>query len=83
MTLIELQYHLGRNLSSLMDENMDGLKKKDVFERADFVAKIAKQMINNADVILRADKLRSEAQGRQEITRLILGTDEANENQGL
>lgn len=41
MTLIELQYHLGRNLSALMDEGMDGLKKKDVFERADFVAKIA------------------------------------------
>lgn len=77
MTLIELQAHLGRTMNKLMDDSLESTEKRDAYERADFVAKIAKQMINNADVILRADKLRADGNGQHaNITRLILDTDE-------
>lgn len=56
MTMIEMQAVLGNVLDQLMKEGNDRYKKE-VHERAEFVAKIAKQMVNNADVILRADKL--------------------------
>ena len=58
MTLIELQKILGDTIRELAsDENesegMEPAKKA----RAEYIAKIAKQMINNADVILRTDKM--------------------------
>ena len=56
MTMIEMQTILGNVLDQLMKEGNDRYKKE-VHERAEFVAKIAKQMVNNADVVLRADKL--------------------------
>ena len=55
MTLIELQKVLGDTIQSLATsntENMDAAKS-----RAEYIAKIAKQMVNNADVILRTDKM--------------------------
>lgn len=56
MTMIQMQAILGNVLEQLMKEGNDRYKKE-IHERAEFVAKIAKQMVNNADVILRADKL--------------------------
>lgn len=56
MTMIEMQAILGNVLDQLMKEG-NNRYKKEVYERAEFVAKIAKQMVNNADVVLRADKL--------------------------
>lgn len=56
MTMKELQAILGNVLNQLMKEGNDRYRKE-VQERAEFVAKIAKQMVNNADVVLRADKL--------------------------
>ena len=58
MTLIELQKILGDTIRELAsDENesegMEPTKKA----KAEYIAKIAKQMINNADVILRTDKM--------------------------
>lgn len=58
MTLIELQKILGDTIRELAsDENrsegMEPAKKA----KAEYIAKIAKQMINNADVILRTDKM--------------------------
>lgn len=61
MTLIELQKVLGDTILSLTvtedeTEGLDLAKKA----RAEYIAKIAKQMINNADVILRTDKMCNE-----------------------
>ena len=56
MTMKELQAILGNVINQLMKEGNDRYRKE-VYERAEFVAKIAKQMVNNADVVLRADKL--------------------------
>lgn len=49
MTLLELQDVLGKAIVSIEDgtENID---------KAKAIASLAKQMINNADVILRTDK---------------------------
>ena len=59
MTLIELQKVLGETILSLTETDNEGidLTKK---ARAEYIAKIAKQMINNADVILRTDKMCNE-----------------------
>ena len=56
MTMKEVQTILGNVLEQLMKEGNDRYRKE-VHERAEFVAKIAKQMVNNADVVLRADKM--------------------------
>ena len=56
MTMTEVQAILGEVLDQLMKDGNDRYKKE-VHERAEFVAKIAKQMVNNADVVLRADKM--------------------------
>ena len=55
--MMELQNKLGAMLEKLTVEGKaPGDRQKD-FETAEYVAKIAKQMINNADVVLRTDKL--------------------------
>lgn len=49
MNLMELQEVLGEELKSVIDGTAD-------IEQAKAVALLAKQMINNADIVLRADK---------------------------
>lgn len=50
MTLMELQEALGRTIKALEDGTAD-------IDKAKAMASVAKQMINNADVILRTDKV--------------------------
>lgn len=54
MTLIELQNALSTQIEAVT--NSEELSK-DIIATAELTSKLAKQMINNADVILRADKL--------------------------
>lgn len=49
MTLLELQDVLGKAILSIEDGTGD-------IDKAKAIASLAKQMINNADVILRTDK---------------------------
>lgn len=49
MTMLELQDILGRVLSEVEKGNID-------MEKAKATAMLAKQMINNADIVLRTDK---------------------------
>lgn len=49
MTLLELQNVLGEQISAMVNGTAD-------VEHARAIAGIAKQMINNADVVMRADK---------------------------
>ena len=49
MTLLELQDALGRAITQIEDGTGNIDKAKDI-------ASLAKQMINNADVVMRADK---------------------------
>ena len=55
MTLLELQNILGKEISLLSDREKP-LKNSDL-ERAKSISSLAKQMVNNADIVLRADKI--------------------------
>ncbi len=57
MTLLELQKVLGEQINAVTKTDMTKEERSEAIKTADTVAKLAKQMINNADVVLRADKL--------------------------
>lgn len=60
MTLIELQKVLGERISIATDESMSINERKAETELSMTIASLAKQMINNADIVLRADRLRAD-----------------------
>lgn len=60
LNLVQLQAYLGSKIEKINDETLDDTQRKIEFERAEATSNIAKQMINNADVILRAEKLYNE-----------------------
>lgn len=60
MTLIELQDKLGKLIEDLTDEREPYENKLRIAQTATVVSSLAKQMINNADVVLRAEKLFSD-----------------------
>lgn len=64
MTLLELQEILGERIRKAKDDSISQEEKKQEIETSEIVARLAKQMINNADIILRTDKMR-ETQGAQ------------------
>lgn len=57
MTLIELQDILGKGIKAITETENDKKQHQYALENAEYIAKIAKQMINNADIILRTDKM--------------------------
>lgn len=57
MTLVELQEKLGKQIEDITDERVPFENRKRMAELATVVSSLAKQMINNADVVLRAEKL--------------------------
>ena len=60
MTLIELQEKLGKQIEDITDERIPFENRKKMAELATVVSSLAKQMINNADIVLRAEKLMGE-----------------------
>lgn len=60
MTLMELQEILGERIELHSNTKMSAEDRKKEAETSDIIARLAKQMINNADVVLRTDKLISE-----------------------
>lgn len=60
MTLIELQNKLGEQVDLLTDKETPYQAKRNLAETAMTISSLAKQMINNADVILRTEKLVAE-----------------------
>lgn len=72
MTLTELQGILGERIAKLTDESLSIEDRKEETEISQTVSSLAKQMINNADVILRTDKLVAEGKLRNShIEKLI------------
>lgn len=69
MTMVELQEVLGAALQDVMDEGKTPAQHAKALAKAEAASRIAKQMINNADVILRADKLA----GRHERIDKVVG----------
>lgn len=60
MTLVELQSVLGERIDITNDKSLNDADRAKENEKSEIIARLAKQMINNADVILRTDKLRAE-----------------------
>lgn len=60
MTLTELQVILGERINKINDESISPEERKKEAELSQVISSLAKQMINNADVVLRTDKLIAE-----------------------
>ena len=65
MTQIELQNLLGKELEKVYEsENLPRETQIKVLDTAAAISSLAKQMINNADVVLRAEKLENDGKIR-------------------
>ena len=72
MTLQELQDKLGEQIELITDAKTPFEAKKKLSDVAMVVSSLAKQMINNADVVLRAEKLVAEGKlQKANIVRMI------------
>lgn len=60
MTLIELQSVLGERIKIAQNKDLPIEERKAETDLSQTIASLAKQMINNADVVLRAEKLIAE-----------------------
>ena len=75
MTLYDLQKVLGERIEITSDMALTEKERAIENEKSDLIAKLAKQMINNADVILRTDKLVSEGKLRESTITKVVGSD--------
>ena len=74
MTLTELQEILGERIHIANDDTRSLEDRKKEAEISQTISSLAKQMINNADVILRTDKLVAEGKLQQSnIEKLVHG----------
>ena len=73
MTLMELQNILGERIAITNDLAMGEEERKKENEKSDIIARLAKQMINNADVILRTDKLIAEGKLQDSTIKKVVG----------
>lgn len=73
MTLLELQKVLGERIVIANDLAMSEEERKKENETSDMIARLAKQMINNADVILRTDKLIAEGKLQNSTIKKVVG----------
>jgi len=78
MSLVELQDKLGEQIEVLTDPKTPFQTKKALADVAQTVSSLAKQMINNADVILRTEKLVGE--GKMKQSAIIKMIDEPKSN---
>lgn len=60
MTLIELQKVLGERVEICLNESLTPEERQTENEQSQLIMGIAKQMINNGDLILRTEKLMSQ-----------------------
>lgn len=73
MTLIELQNKLGEQIEALTNPEASNETKKEAAEIASVISSLAKQMINNADIVLRRDKMISEGKLKNSAINNMIG----------
>lgn len=74
MTLMELQKILGERIRIASDNTLSVDERRKETELSQTISSLAKQMINNADVVLRTDKLVAEGKlKKSHIERLVHG----------
>ncbi len=72
MTLMELQEILGERIRIASDNTLSIDERRKETELSQTISSLAKQMINNADVVLRTDKLVAEGKlQNSNIERLV------------
>lgn len=71
MTLLELQEILGDRINVTLNTDLTPEERQTENEQSALIMNIGKQMINNADLILRAEKMA--AQTRQLDTSIVMG----------
>lgn len=79
MTLVELQKKLGEQIALLTDPNTPYAARKTQAEIAQTVSSLAKQMVNNADVVLRAEKLVADGKLRESRIEEMIGSKSKGE----
>ena len=77
MTLLDLQKVLGDRIHVTLREDLSPEERQTENEQSALIMNIGKQMINNADIILRAEKLA--AQTKQLDTSIVMGLIKGNE----
>ena len=60
MNLMELQKVLGDRVKVTLKEDLTKEQRQSENEQSELITSLAKQMINNADLILRAEKLQAQ-----------------------
>lgn len=72
MTLLELQQILGERIEIANDMAMSSEEREKENSTSDIISRLAKQMINNADIVLRTDKLVAEGKlNNSNITKIV------------
>lgn len=81
MTLRELQAVLGERIRIAMNKDMPLDERVKETEISQTISSLAKQMVNNADVVLRAEKLISEGRLRNTNIEAMIGRMEPNSDE--
>ena len=77
MTLVELQKILGDRIKITLDKSLTPEERQTENEQSAFVMNLAKQMINNGDLILRTEKLMAQNRSlKNSISRKLVNGDE-------
>lgn len=80
MTLLELQEILGQRIKIAVDNTLSTAERMEEAEISRAVASLAKQMINNADIVLRTDKLTAEGKLQNSNIQKMVGRNEKQNN---
>lgn len=73
MTLIELQKVLGERIRIAINKDMSIEDRKRETELSQTISSLAKQMINNADIVLRTNKLVAEGKLKESAIEKMIG----------
>ncbi len=79
MTLYELQEKLGEQIELITDKKTPYEARKRLAEVAMTVSSLAKQMINNADVVLRTEKLTAEGKLKESTIEKMVGKNDGKQ----
>lgn len=82
MTLIELQNILGERIRIAIDKTLSQEERRKEAEISQTIASLAKQMINNADIVIRADRLRAEGKVQNDNISKMIGVSDEEQNNG-
>lgn len=73
MTLLELQDILGERIRIAIDPDLTLEERKEETELSQTISSLAKQMINNADIVLRRDRMVADGKLRNPAISKMIG----------